>query len=328
VKTLSTIVVLAALTCAASAQTCTLKEYASLDMSVQPNGTIGVPVTIGGAQRTMLVDLSEHPSGITPSLAKQLNLQVATFGNGRFVEAFGRFSLATVTVPEIKIGSALEKDVQVLLLPDPPSLPEDVGGFIGTSLLDQFDLEFDFQNRKLNLFSQDHCPGGAVVYWADSAAQIPFTEDEFGTIEADMQLDGKTVKVNLFTLATGNTMPLDAAARLFGLSPDSPDMKVVTASLNGSPGVYRYPFRSLSAGGLSIANPDIVIMGPTKILITSRRMSPSYLAELMTSPHIRFTKIGAPGGDVKVGLAELKKFHFFVAFKENLIYLTAADAHK
>src|SRR5581483_4692371 len=42
-------------------------------------------------------------------------------------------------------------------------------GALGFDMFSKVDFKLDFRNKKLNLYSQEHCPG-AVVSWADNYA--------------------------------------------------------------------------------------------------------------------------------------------------------------
>ena len=310
----------------AQTQTCTLKEFGSLDMTFLPDGNVSVPIGIGGKLRNMIVDLSDNSSSITPKLANELGLRpISRWPFAQFFIYFHDAVVDTVVLPEVQVANISTKNVGVWLLPDPnegSALPPNVDGAIGSILLGRFDLDFDFANKKLNLFSRDHCAGSSVVYWADSAAAVPFVEYWDGALAVDMQLDGKPVEVGLTTIERDNTMMLSTMKKLFGIDVNSPGLTVAARDQDGEPTAYRYPLKSLAMPGISIANPEIDVLAPQAVEIAQGP------GRNVPSQHAHALKFWLRTGDMQMGLAELRKFHLFVAFHERMIYLTLADAHK
>ncbi len=59
---------------------------------------------------------------------------------------------------------------------------QDFGGILGSEMLRNVDVDFDFSANKVNLFSPDHCAGN-VVYWQTPTvpvAIVPFTLNASG----------------------------------------------------------------------------------------------------------------------------------------------------
>jgi hypothetical protein len=120
-----------------------------------------------------------------------------------------------------------------------------------------------------------------------------------------MVLDGKPVRVS-FTMWTGGArMGMKAAKRIFDIEENSWG---VIRSVDASTGLplYSFPFKTLSMNGIVISNPKI-------------GLSPEIVECL--PPHC----LG--GSDVSLGTNELKQLHLYFAFKEQVLYVTPADAH-
>jgi hypothetical protein len=97
-------------------------------------------------------------------------------------------------------------------------------------------------------------------------------------------------------------MSVAAARDLFGWRMDPNELR----KIRKSPARFTYPFGLLSLAGASVQNPTSLLDG-------------------------RFhTETAGPGfdddPDVLVGLAALRPFHVYISHKDQLIYLTAADA--
>jgi hypothetical protein len=170
-------------------------------------------------------------------------------------------------------------------------------------------VEFDFNGKKLNLYSPSTC-GLGTVFWAASAVSLPFELDPMGNVVFHMQLDGKDVTVEPSLGGTQATMGTAAAESIFGIKDGTPGFQPDPA---GKGNTYRYPFKTLSLGGLTISNPSISIF-PQK---------PSQQCQG------KRTGIGYcfGGSDLQISAAELRALHIFFSFKEKTLYATGADTH-
>lgn len=290
---------------AAQAEDCMLMPVGSLPMTIDAQGNITVPVEIDGKDYRMAVDLGDPDTGIRADIAAQLNLHPESFAKHAATVYRGTLVHSQVIVPELKYGLLTGNQVPVLLLPEGTPLPAGTVGVLGSQLLSNSDVELDFAANKLNLFSKQHCPG-AAVYWADSAAAVPFTYGEDGRVLFDMQIDGQPVRVALSGGAE-SAMRMTAGRRLAGgsLRPASIDPEGDT--------VYRAPFRTLSMGGIAFNHPAIVVVDDEARLGCNKA----------AKPPVCFDR-----ADLDLSTAQLKSLHLYFAFNEKTLYATAANAHK
>jgi hypothetical protein len=197
-------------------------------------------------------------------------------------------------------------------------------GVLAGDLLMLFDVEFDFAKRKLNLFSQDHCPG-KVVYWTQTGyAEIPFhlangpisTNDH---IDFNMTLDGHELSTDLDTGSSWTWLRRKAASRVFGLEDTSPGMQRDPRSPDDSP-LFVKKFGLLELGGVAVKNPDIQIV--TDHADDAFRMAHSEKSRDDPVYGARFSL-----EDLTLGMNVISKLHLYIAYKEHKIFVTAADAH-
>lgn len=298
---------------------CTLSRLAALDITTQPSGAISVPVSVGERNTNFIVSLG-GTSAITDAVATDLRLSpyypFNPYHGGFVVSMMGLPAILRATVPDLQIGTVRSQNVdlyivgllprgRVLTLPDEPS----VGGVLSADILGSFDVELDFKAGKLNLYAPAHC-GASSVFWADSYASVPIEFDETLNVRLHMALDGKDVLVEPVLGPIQARMGTVAAERILGIKEDSPGMKAVT---DRETKMYRYPFKELSAGGLIVKNPAIAIVPDEPRRCDGKRHG----------FHICW-----PRPDLSIGLAELRQLHLFFAFKDKMLYLTAADAHR
>jgi hypothetical protein len=219
------------------------------------------------------------------------------------------------SIPTLKIGG-LTATNQVFYI-TPGRAVGEWSGELGLDKLEGYDIELDLAHDKLNLFDKNHCPG-RVVYWTNSAAAIPIEVQPDGQINVPMELDGKPVNVLFDTLKPSAEMTFATAHRLFGvhrtdLRPSSED----------EAGDYRGGFRALSVGGLAFSNPDIAIQDfGEREAICDGKFHYQHKEHFADVPYRCYG-----GGDMRIGLKQLRALRIFIAFGEKMLYVTTAEAH-
>ena len=112
-----------------------------------------------------------------------------------------------------------------------------------------------------------------------------------------MTLDGHRVQAMLDTGAAQTALSMDAAERIFGL-------KTRAAS---------HRFKTLSFEGVTINNPEIALADN----ITRAPMS--QMGKLPSTD----MKRDAP--DLLLGMSTLKQLHVYIAYKEEMLYITTGE---
>jgi len=306
-------------TAAHAAEDCTLKEYAELPMTVRANGDLTIPMTLDGQEAAMKLGLSDPYSFLRKSYADARGFPTKPLASvvqhiKLQVHVGGESAETVATVPSFSIGHASGKDYEAVLF-DKGDLDDAANGEVALDLLSRFDVELDFANMRLGLYAQDHCEG-KVVYWAPSYAAIPFRTD-FGLHPMfKMTLDGKTLIVALSSDHGHGRMPMPAATRLFGIDETNASLQPLAADEEGRK-LYRYPFKTLAIEGVTIYNPEIDLVA----IDDKDECRPVY-------SHIPASGNFCLGGaDLNMGVQEMRQLHLYFAFKEKMLYVTAADAH-
>jgi hypothetical protein len=101
-----------------------------------------------------------------------------------------------------------------------------------------------------------------------------------------------------------------AAETIFGITESSPGFAAVS---EGTEKLYRYPFKTLSMGGLTINNPAIFLYAD----------KPSQ--QCQGKPYGFHVCWG--GSDIAMGMPEIRALRLLFSFDEKMLYITGADEH-
>jgi predicted aspartyl protease len=317
----------------AQAQTCGLMQMGSLDITQLSDNRIVVPGKVNGTTLSFRVDTGGVFSELSDDAVTRLDLG-RTQTSKELYSVRGAMHAFSAKADSFMLGQNEAKNFHFLVdaprpdaAPKPgdqaaaPVNPARIDGLIAPDFLSVFDVEFDFAHEKMNLFSQDHCPG-KVVYWTKDYATLPFQPVVNGNthISFDMTLDGQRLRTVLDTGAMQTVLHYRAAGLHFGLSESSPDMEKLPTAMDGLPSFRRH-FEALSFGGLAVKDPSIVIL--------QDKMEDAY--RMQHSEKSRDDPVYGSqweGPELILGMNVLRKLRIYIAYKEHTLYITDADAHQ
>lgn len=307
---------------AARAQDCALKQIESIPMEVYPDHLL-LPVSFGTTPEKLVFRMEDAGSGIDSGLADKLDLHVTSVPPNVHFHRDGEDIRRLAHVRDMHLGRLTIGDMEFLML-KPGRYPDGVAGDLGTQLFGKVDLELDIAGGKFNLFAADHCPG-KVVYWTRNYVELPLKPArEFDYLRAQLVLDGQPLTVSFSTVGRSR-IGMDAMRRLFNIDETSPQLTAIGQDLLGHK-TYRFPFKTLTAEGLTVTNPDIVVFDEAprpECKEAAHFTEPE--EKLHSTEQLRLTRnFGCT--DAVLGLSVLKKLRLFISHKENMLYVSAADA--
>ena len=302
---------------AAEVKDCGLKRYASIDLAVGANSYLLVPVTMQGTRAYMVLNMASAFSNVTEGAITSLSLVTKPVTNRVEVRDGGRLIKQVATATTFLLGEVQFKNADFLVLPN-WSFSSDVAtdapivGFIGMDVLGQFDIELDAAHRKMNLFSQDHCPGH-TVYWSAKYDSVPIRFGVLGEFYFPMELDGKKLEATLATSRPMTILHTDATRKLYNFDSHSPDIETETDSSGRTTAHYRA--MKLSGEGIEIINARISLVDPNPTAnchLGSRAGAASYEGCFGMHP-------------LALGQNVIGKLHIYIATKEKVLYFTPAN---
>jgi predicted aspartyl protease len=294
---------------------------ASVELLMQQNGVPLVPVSVVGKPKHFIVATGGYLSHVFPATVRELNLPRRTVSQS-VVSANGMTSNAAARVSEFVIGGLRAQNVTLMVPPsqDTGDIPEGApAGTLGPDVLQNYDVDLDFGAQKFGLIDPNHCEG-KVVYWpAQTVAIIPFRLNTSSHIEFPATVDGKRVTAVLDTSASFSSMSLPIAQGQFDIDVNAPDVQKV-GEIPGkgyTATVYARQFQSIALEGITIANPQLVLM-PDMMRAQLRREAP-------TGGLIANSRQASGLPDLRLGMSTLSKLHVYIAYKERKLYITSAD---
>jgi predicted aspartyl protease len=286
---------------AQAASLCRADLEVSLDLGTDWYGGVYVPASVEGKRLKLLVDTGGTLSMLTESTVASLGLHRERMQTLRMVMHGGDLLNRFVRIGEVRIGSIKIDTGGFLVMPD-ARIPVELSGTLAPDILSRFDVELDFARAELNLFSPSHCVGQALFSAAGVVTEVPIHLDAQHHIIVPVQVDGRSITAYLDTGATRSEMSLEAAEKIFGWGQNSTELRPLIEPDSGQ-GTVRYPFKSLSIGGITVNNPYLPLV-PNRL---SRRVS------------------GGP--PLILGMTILRHYHLYISYSERYLYLMPATAH-
>lgn len=301
---------------AAEATPCKPVLVAVLDMVRRADGVPTVTLGVNGKPQNMLLGTAFMYSFLFKSYADAAGIEQKSNNTGMLVSTSYGVVTKTATLDELTFGKAAANKVKMLIDPDAPDDNKGVAGTIGVNLLANFGVDVDFAANKIRLFTGCTKIGG---YWSSAYGELDIDLQTLGVPAAQWKLEGQPVTVTFALNSLESVMPFGSANRVLDLTPASPGVAEIKDSKSPA---YEYRFRELSAEGITIKNPRVLLYGSPddQICDGQQRFNPG-----------RFSTMGGPqrcygSGDLRLGVRELSKLHLFFDFPDRKLYFTAADA--
>ncbi|WP_166653637.1 aspartyl protease family protein [Paraburkholderia flava] len=241
---------------------CQLTKNAQVQMTVR-SGHYVIPVEIGGHVYPMVLGIGSDRTAFTPEAIQTLGLAedsrrasvVAGLGTGSTSE-YPRI------LPSLRFGGSEWVDLPVLpmqSIPDgPPGAGERPVGLLGADVLSRFDLDVDFVNRSMSLYTAQGCVGQFLPwqgrYFEYATRPVPGSRHRF---VIPVQLNGVSLNALLSTGTARSALKREDQPNVGGVSTGSPNKNIP----NGASGyagsgavVDRYRFESFRIGPATYHN--------------------------------------------------------------------------
>jgi predicted aspartyl protease len=302
-------------TSAAAEDTCPPLQIVAQADIVSTDGSLLVPAKVNGLSTYMIIDTGGWYRELSPALVDKLKLSTTKRRVG-MIDITGRVTNTSTTVDSFEMGSFRAKNV-TFLVPKEGFGSDDVGGVIGPQLFTQFDIDLDFEGKKVSFVLQDHCDG-RVIYWnTPSYAVVPFVLTDQGHIRMPVELDGHKFMALLDTGADQSIITFRAAEGAFDITKDSPGV-TKRGFVNGDTRAEEYErtFKTLTIGGITFNNPKLSLIPD---LLRNHQINDH---RPKINSHIDTSTEAEGVDDVTIGLEQLRRLHVYIAYKEQKLYIS------
>lgn len=306
-----------------------LQMLGSVNLDIQ-NGYVYANLAVNGKPAKFVLSTTGGITSFTPQGAAALGLDPIADSRVILIDSNSKSSESYVVVDDLSVGGAHIAHGQYMVLPPSESSGTEIVGYMGADILSHFDVEFDFANGKMNLFSQDHCKG-QVIYWKHVAtSMVPLKKFQptasesrtgyagymkrFEQMWVPVTLDGRSVPAQIST-SGDSTIQSDIAAAAFDVDANSPGSER-PSNVMSDPDTFEHTFSQLVFDGVTVTNPHFIVYpyDPTKFARHIRRTD-TRLAKLRDrSP-----------AHIVLGMNILSKLHLFASFGEGRLYITEAS---
>ncbi|HEY4274485.1 MAG TPA: M56 family metallopeptidase, partial [Rhizomicrobium sp.] len=285
----------------------------SMTMEEVPgSNTMTVTASIDGVPQKLLVGIGDLSTRVWESPAAKMKLTIRP--HGRFMDAGGRYSEGVARVEDFTLASMKTGGFDVPVMPDPDFADAGFDGILGTNMMQRYDIDLDFANRKLNYFTPEETPR-AGIYWSSGATQAVDMVTYSGVVYVPVTLDGHRIIALLDTSADRSFLNPQTASKEFGLEPSTLEPGNVT---NGGARIKAglHTFSSLTIGGLTIANPKIGV----PFDIQSQNTGQFHAVRAFRNRY-NLSEFLPP---MIIGMDVLRQSHLYISFQNKRIYISPA----
>ena len=287
-------------------QNCSLKLIAAIPAELQADGKLLLSAAMDGLPTKILLDTGANYSMVSAAVVSALKLPL-THTNATLIGADGSLAVTLTQIDELRLGNGTSRNQKFVVQPLPKhGAKESYSGIFAADYLSLDEVEIDLADGKVNLFSQDHCPG-KVVYWDQGAYEFPIDVTRDGHIELDVRIDGERVKAWLDTGAGTSFMTRRVAQSQLDISADelNKGAPIQILGLSGQGVEARsHVFGKIELSSFVLKNWPVVVTDPP-------------------SGEARYAR-GTP--DMVIGMDVISRFRMFISYGEGKIYFTPAVA--
>lgn len=292
---------------------CKAQMITELDLTKTPDGNYLVPLSIGGEPVWMVLNTGGNLTALPQPAIDRFHLRTVVIRTGIDVYFHGDRISSSTTLSSLTAGAHHYTPVVAGVIPgtERSQLPELDGkpivGYFGTEALARTDFELHLAEKKLRLFSPDHCRG-VGAYWTNDYASTTFDKDPYGAIFFAMALDGKLIETSFSTGNPSTSVDANITRKAFGFDATSPDVEVTDR------GRASYRAMSLTMPGFSASDVRIALHGGPDDCGYRERIDSG-------SKAIAYGRCGA-AFPLSLGRDVLERMRLYVALKERRIYFS------
>lgn len=237
------------------------KRLASIDVRISRNGQVLVPVSMGGHDVWMVLNLQNGLMALFGSATADWHLETIRMANGGRRISYNGKTVTAMVREDFQLGGQGFQQWPFILVPagDIPTFSYEgkpVVGELAARFLSAVDVELNLSQRNIALFDHVKC-GTDAVYWGAPSIVVPFEFDETGLPHFPMELENQEIQSSFDTSSGASRIVSDVTKKYYGFDESSPGMQHdLLPSGEDSPS---YRAMNLTAKALEIKDAKIVL---------------------------------------------------------------------
>lgn len=286
-------------------------ELAALPISYDEVSRPVVPVSLDGKSERLIVDTGGVFSMLTFKTVHALRMDEHYLATKAIYMLNGSSARYFVDVNQLDLGGLTVSRFPFVVMPADWTL-SDADGTIAPDLFSKYDVEFDFDARRMRLFPAgcgSPSPGQSSHFVA-----MPIRSDEHALMHVAASVDGTDVDAVIDTGSGQSVLRLDAADAVLGRSVRESERVHTGSGTSNAWDVYRAPFHELRFGHVLVKDPDLYIMTDKLALVRQYGELRHYWRTISVEPP-----------QLIIGMSVLRKLRLFVSYKTNTLYAAAAS---
>jgi predicted aspartyl protease len=215
----------------------------------------------------MLIDTGASRTGLSPKFAESLGLPQDQHKLIHVAGIGGRSSAQhPFLVGSIRLGSQELENYDVMatsvVRPEFEADPASPVGLLGTDLLSKYDVEFDFPNQKMTLYTMSHCDEHFAPKWSGAFQSFRPVRTPQSSFIIPVELNGHPVRALIDTGSNTSSMTREAALVTAGVDGTVLDQEPASNSV-GSNGVaiagHHHRFDTMRIGTATFKNVHVTV---------------------------------------------------------------------
>jgi predicted aspartyl protease len=301
----------------AKAADCRLNKLTSFDAKLVGN-QIQIAAQVDGETVAAVLDTGSPYNLIDKALADKLQLPMERIREGSMIDVTGASMKHMTKAHSVTVGDLKTTGTPFFVMGE-TGKQQIADIILGANFLEANDLELDLAHGKINMFPPDHCPG-QVVYWTHEFVPIPIRLMNGGHIILPVTLNGVETHAMLDTGAGSTFVSKQLARSKLDIDPvasgDQPDGYAIGGTGAKLP-FYRHIFDSLDVGGIQFHHTQLRIAPDTLNWITNNEVH---------DPQGILLHEDTTNTPITLGMTHIAKLRLYFSFREQMLYVTPANA--
>jgi predicted aspartyl protease len=289
---------------------CSTPELAALAISYDEVSRPVVAVSLSGRSERVIVDTGGVFSMLTWKTVRDLRMDEHYLNTKAIYMLNGSSAHYFVDADDLGLGGLTVPRFPFVVMPADWTL-SDADGTIAPDLFSRFDVELDFDARRMRLFPAT-CGSPAPGQRSHFVA-VPIRSDEHALMHVRASVDGTDVDGVIDTGSGQSVLRLDVADTVLGRSVRESERVHTGSGTSNAWDVYRAPFHELRFGQVLVKDPDLYIMTDKLALVRQYGELRHYWRTISVEPP-----------QLIIGMSVLRKLHLYISYKTNTLYAAAA----